>query len=265
MRLNQGIAGPQARQLNSNEINEQKARAMEFAPCRKITKSHRDHIQDVSKHETLRSFIWPNRFLTFFARTLTSPRPGHTAKSTWIGSNPLLNRVNWATASLGARRNNCARAIRPVDARKSPKGFTLLEVLITSAIALTVMLAVAAGLVYNQKAQELSRQRLTAQRAAAELLEEGRRHTFGNLTPIIDRSVLIDDRRTAPANPVNSSDPALADDIYGLASLRLYRQSDGTELLTSAYAENFIMAQAQVRWTFAGRERIVTLATHFAP
>jgi len=145
------------------------------------------------------------------------------------------------------------------------KGFTLLEVLITSAIALLVMLSVAAGLIYNQKAQDLSRQRLAAQRAAAELLEEARRHPFAQLVPIIDRNVLIDDRRTAPANPSNPRDPAFADDIHGFASLRLFRQSDGTELTTSAAGENFVLAQAQVRWTFAGRERTVTLATHFAP
>ncbi len=148
--------------------------------------------------------------------------------------------------------------------RKIPKGFTLVEVMIAATIALVVSLAVASALYYNQKAQDIARQRTVAQRIAAALLEDARRQSFATLRPVEAFDVVVDDRRTPPAAPGDPNAPALADDIHGPAQLQLFRHSAGTELDVAA-GEDFLLVQAQVRWTYAGKERVVTLNTHFAP
>lgn len=135
------------------------------------------------------------------------------------------------------------------------RAFTLVEIMITIVITLVVFLSIAAGMIYNQRAQKLARERSVAHREATRLLEEARRLSFATLTPIAGRTVLIDNNRTPDRTD---------DDILGQASLKIFRQSDSQELAT-AMGENFVVVQAEVRWTSGRRPRIVTVTTHFSP
>ena len=135
------------------------------------------------------------------------------------------------------------------------KGFSLVEVLITILVASIVVLSIIAGLIYVMHGQKLARERSRAQREASMLVEEARRTAFPYLEPIGPRTVLIDDNRT----PDDESD-----DITGTAELKLYRWPDKTPLREAA-GEEMIIVQSTVNWESEGKQRVVRIASHFAP
>ncbi len=130
-----------------------------------------------------------------------------------------------------------------------------MEVVITVFLAAMLILSIMAGIIYSLQAQQMARERSLAQREAAAILEEARRLTFGQLTPFTDRAVLVDDNRD-PDNEANN--------IMGLASLRIYRVEDGVELVR-ADGEDLLLVEAEVVWESRGRERSVVMVSHFAP
>jgi prepilin-type N-terminal cleavage/methylation domain-containing protein len=135
-------------------------------------------------------------------------------------------------------------------------GFTLVEVMMTVGITSGVLLCVAGGMLFNQRAQKMTREHTLAQRQAASLLEEARRTNFRDLVPYSNHAVLIDNNRT-PDDP--------SDDLMGRADLRIYRQTTGEEL-ASAEGESYVSVQTIVRWNSPKHvTRRLTMVTHFSP
>jgi hypothetical protein len=111
-------------------------------------------------------------------------------------------------------------------------------------------------MLFNQRAQKMTREHTLAQRQAASLLEEARRTNFRDLVPYSNHAVLIDNNRT-PDDP--------SDDLMGRADLRIYRQTTGEEL-ASAEGESYVSVQTIVRWNSPKHvTRRLTMVTHFSP
>lgn len=145
--------------------------------------------------------------------------------------------------------------------RHPRKGFTLLEVLFTSLIALFGCLSIMGGLYFVNRAQKYARERTRAQTIAASKLEEARQVPFSELATEENLTVTVDDNRT----PGDTSD-----DVAGKLSLILYRPSDGGQI-PSTLGESYVQVEAQVTWYGAGStresgtEKKVSLVSQFAP
>ncbi|MCB2154349.1 type II secretion system GspH family protein [bacterium] len=132
------------------------------------------------------------------------------------------------------------------------RGFTLIEVMVTVGIVAIVGLAIVAGITYGVVIQQNIKERNSAMRAAAEVIEETKRTPFFSLAPItytkndvpLDPVVTLDDRGT-----VSTDDDVLAESI----TLRFYN-TDGTAATTPINERKLVVAKARVQWRGAGRK-----------
>ena len=154
--------------------------------------------------------------------------------------------------------------------RRLRDGFTLIEVMITVGIVAIVGLALVSGITYGIVVQQSIKERNSAMRAAAEIIEETKRAPFFSLTPIthsrndstLDPVMTLDDRGT-----VTTEDDVVAESI----TLRFFN-TDGSTVVTPVEDKRLVVAQARVQWRGAGRRadspedyQEIVLSTLLAP
>lgn len=141
------------------------------------------------------------------------------------------------------------------------RGFTLAEVLITSAIVSVAGLAIIAAIVDGVYFQQSIRERNGALRVAADQLESAKRELFGSLQSRTE-PVTIDDRGTAQA----------ADNVNATATLRFFLPN-GNEVGVSGAPlpddGSMVIVESRVEWNPAGRQssrtQTVVLTTTLSP
>jgi len=148
------------------------------------------------------------------------------------------------------------RIPKPLSFAVPRRGFTLIEVMIASAVGAMLALSIMAGIVYNIKAHEVAREQNQATRLLSRMLEEVRFTHLSELRQVDPKPFVLDDNGTPDYEP---------DDLRAEVGLRLWDAVAGTPLLDAGNnSVQLVLVEATATWNARGKERSCRMVTHIA-
>ncbi len=118
------------------------------------------------------------------------------------------------------------------------RGFTLIEVLVASAMTALVALAILAGIIYNVRVRALAREHTQATRLLTQVMEEFRHRQYSDLINVVPGTLVLDDNGTPDYN---------TDDITATVTLTFYDYATGT-VSTDLPLDTLLVIEAEARW-----------------
>jgi prepilin-type N-terminal cleavage/methylation domain-containing protein len=142
----------------------------------------------------------------------------------------------------------------PLASRKRRRAFSLIEVMVASAVTAIIALSIMSGIIYNLKAHEMAREQSQATRLLSRMLEEVRFVQMSELRQVDPQPFVLDD---------NGTPGFTGDDLWANVGIRLWDAETDTPIVDGgSNTVQTVLVEASVTWTARKSSHSARMVTH---